>query len=267
MKLASRASAGLLGRLRAELSGLWRALTVGRGSRMNTLPRDWRLLAEAGDAEAQYNLAVVQDIGRQSPANHAEAARWYRRAAEQGHAGAQHGLAYLHREGRGVPQDDREAARWYREAAAQGHAEAQYALGDFAASGRGGPRDPSGAVGWFREAAERGHAHAQYRLALMLAEGRGTEPSLELALAWVGRAAAQGLPEAQLWLGQHYESGDLLPGDPVEAHRWLSLAARGLPPGETREAAELQATRLRSTMTERQIAESLRLVSSYVPRG
>lgn len=224
------------------------------------MPREWRQRAEAGDPEAQYNLAVIQDIGRRGAPNHAEAARCYRLAAEQGHVGAQHGLAYLYRVGRGVPRDEAEAVRWYEKAAAQGHAEAQFALGEI----RAAAGDGRGAAAWFGKAAERGHAHAQYRLALMLTEGQGANPAR--ALAWAGRAAAQGLPEAQFWLGRQYDLGEKLPRDPVEAHRWLSLSAAALPQGEARKQAEERVRCLQSVMTRAQRVESDRLVRSFLPR-
>ena len=52
-----------------------------------------------------------------------------RLAAEQGNADAQYNLAVMYANGLGVPQDDAEAVRWYRRAADQGMANAQAALG------------------------------------------------------------------------------------------------------------------------------------------
>ena len=48
----------------------------------------------------------------------AEAVRWYRLAADQGHADAQYNLGLMY--AKGVPEDDAEAVRWYRLAADQG---------------------------------------------------------------------------------------------------------------------------------------------------
>jgi hypothetical protein len=47
------------------------------------------------------------------PQDYAEAAYWYRLAAEQGCADAQYELAYLFEHGLGVPLDYAEAAHWY----------------------------------------------------------------------------------------------------------------------------------------------------------
>ena len=47
--------------------------------------------------------------------------RLYRLAAEQGHVEAQYNLGTMFEAGRGVAQDDAEAAKWYGLAAEQGH--------------------------------------------------------------------------------------------------------------------------------------------------
>ena len=54
-----------------------------------TALRTFRLLAENGDAVAQFKLGAMYDRGENVPQNFAEAEKWYRAAAEQGHAEAQ----------------------------------------------------------------------------------------------------------------------------------------------------------------------------------
>ena len=49
----------------------------------------------------------------------AEALRWFRLAAEQGHAQAQFNLGIMYNTGRGVPQDNVSAHMWLNLAAAQ----------------------------------------------------------------------------------------------------------------------------------------------------
>jgi hypothetical protein len=51
-----------------------------------------RVLAEQGDAYAQYDLRAMYYNGFGMPKDDAEVARWYRLAAEQGDAYAQTGL-------------------------------------------------------------------------------------------------------------------------------------------------------------------------------
>ena len=56
--------------------------------------------AEAGDAEAQYQLGNRYRLGEGVSEDPFEAASWYRRAAEQGHGMAMYMLGYLHYRGR-----------------------------------------------------------------------------------------------------------------------------------------------------------------------
>ena len=89
-------------------------------------------LADAGNAEGEYHLAVLLENGRGMTQNYAEAAGWYRAAAEQGLAAAQYSLGYMYERGLGVPQDNVQAHLWYNLAAAQGNQDAAEAR-DFVA--------------------------------------------------------------------------------------------------------------------------------------
>ena len=118
-------------------------------------------LAEQGDMEAQFDLAVMYATGRGlgQDANE-EAVRWFRRSADRGHAGARLSLGIMHGTGLGVEQDDVEAVRWYRGLAEQGHAEAQFLLGVMYDNGRGVHRDGAEALRWMRLAAAQDDADA-----------------------------------------------------------------------------------------------------------
>lgn len=84
-----------------------------------------KVLAEAGEADAQNNLGNRYYNGTGVARNDQEAARWYRLAAEQGNAHGQYNLGVMYENGRGFFRNSREAVRWYRLAAGQGHATAQ----------------------------------------------------------------------------------------------------------------------------------------------
>ncbi len=51
-----------------------------------TALREWRPLAEQGDADAQYNLALMYDRGYGVPQDYVQARQWYEKAAAQGDA-------------------------------------------------------------------------------------------------------------------------------------------------------------------------------------
>ena len=71
-----------------------------------TALREFRPLADQGDAAAQYNLGIMYSEGRGVQQGDAEAVRWFRKAADQGNADAQHNLGVMYEKGRGVQQGD-----------------------------------------------------------------------------------------------------------------------------------------------------------------
>jgi len=73
----------------------------------------WMPLAEAGNRNAQNNIAVLHENGEGVPRDYAVAARFYRLAAGQGHADAQASLGALYENGRGVPKDLIRAHMWF----------------------------------------------------------------------------------------------------------------------------------------------------------
>jgi len=81
--------------------------------------KEFRILAEQGDATAQTNLGNMYDNGEGVPEDDTEAVKWYRKAAEQGHATAQYNLGLMYANGEGVPEDDTRAYAWFNLAAAQ----------------------------------------------------------------------------------------------------------------------------------------------------
>mgnify|MGYP006240838927 CR=1 FL=1 len=83
----------------------------------------------------------MYEKGKGVPQDDKEAARLYRLAAEQGYADAQFNLGVMYNNGNGVPQDYKEAVYWYQLAAEQGHSKAQGNLGVMYAFGNGVMKD------------------------------------------------------------------------------------------------------------------------------
>jgi len=81
--------------------------------------RWYRLAAERGVAEAQFNLAAL------SPPGDAAAVSWFRLAAERGLAAAQFNLALRYRDGNGVNADNTTAYFWLTLAAAKQYPNAE----------------------------------------------------------------------------------------------------------------------------------------------
>ncbi len=86
---------------------------------------EWRPLAVAGDADAQFNLGQAYKLGRGVPSDLGQAEAWYRRAAKQGHLQAEDNLGLvLFTAGR-----RQEAMPYIEHSAARGEPRAQYVLG------------------------------------------------------------------------------------------------------------------------------------------
>ena len=86
-----------------------------------TAMKEWRPLAEQGDAVAQYNLGTMYDNGDGVVQDYAEAVKLYRLAAEQGDAYAQNNLGVAYGYGQGVLQDNILSHMWYNIASANGY--------------------------------------------------------------------------------------------------------------------------------------------------
>ncbi|UUX47966.1 peptidoglycan-binding protein [Nisaea acidiphila] len=148
--------------------------------------------AEAGDATAQHDLAILNLTGKGGPKDVVRAAELLREAAIQGLASAQYNLAVLYETGQGVRKDDVRALLWYHSAAEQGHPNAQYNLGVMYAEGRGIPLNFEEAARWFRAAANQGLGRALYNLAVMTDEGLGVTQDKTAALELYRAAAGAG---------------------------------------------------------------------------
>lgn len=155
--------------------------------------REWRPLAEEGDARAQYYLGIMYANGEGVPENDRQAAYWFRKSARQGNSQSQYHLGMMYANGEeGVPEDDTQAVYWFRKSARQGDARAQFNLGVMYEFGEGVPEDDRQAMSWYQQAAEQGHARAQFGLGRMYADGAGVARDNVQAYAWFNLAAARG---------------------------------------------------------------------------
>lgn len=122
---------------------------------------EWRPLALAGDADAQFNMGQAYKLGRGVSADLAQAAEWYRRAAKQGHLQAEDNLGLLL-----FTQDRRvEAMPMIQRSAARGEPRAQYVLGTAMFNGELVTKDWPRAYALTKSASDAGLAVAAARLA------------------------------------------------------------------------------------------------------
>jgi hypothetical protein len=197
---------------------------------------NYRSLADSGDASAQFNLALMYDLGQGTPADQALATHWYAKAAAQNQRAAQYNLGVMGWRTReqGAVALDQARVHWDA-AATAGLAEAQFAAGVLAALDGG--EGSALAVGYFEQAAEQGHVQAMANLAngLRLAAlasdpadpaalGRAAQ-TYERAAQTYERAALQGDPLAMYMLARAHWHAEGLSKDPVLAVEWYTRAA------------------------------------------
>ena len=126
--------------------------------------------------------------------NKKQAAHWYRQAAEAGHANAQYNLAVMLFNGDGIPQDKEQAMDWYRKSAEQGFMRAQHNLADILKDN--GNREE--ALIWFRRAAEQGSMESKYDLALtLLNNGKGASEERQEAFLLLTELAKEDYKDSQ----------------------------------------------------------------------
>lgn len=122
---------------------------------------EWRPLALAGDADAQFNLGQAYKLGRGVPADMAQAEAWYRRAAKQGHLQAEDNLGLI----LFTANRRAEAMPFILNSAARGEPRAQYVLGTAHFNGDLAPQDWPRSYALTKRASDAGLGIASARLA------------------------------------------------------------------------------------------------------
>ena len=178
--------------------------------------------ASRGNAEAQYRLGRMYDLGEGVQKDYREAVGWYRRAAEQNHAPAQFALAEMYKNGDGVAKDINEAVKWYRRAADNGSAGAQLLLGVLYESGVGVKQDFADAARWYRRSAEQKDARAQMMLANLYPMGQGV-PRNRVAAYALYTVSAGSEPKDNPSLGHRTQMTRLMTAAEVEAGQRLAV--------------------------------------------
>ena len=99
-------------------------------------------LAEIGNPEAQYRIAIQHQAGLGVVQNQLQAYYWMREAADQDHALALHGLGIMYLYGECVEKNESEAALWLQRAADQGLAGSMATLANMYEQGLGVEKNP-----------------------------------------------------------------------------------------------------------------------------
>lgn len=189
MKRATLAVAALLAALPAGADVKAGVDAWSRGEFARAV-QEWRPLAIAGDADAQFNMGQAYKLGRGVPVNLDQAQSWFKRAADQGHIQAQDNY------GIGLFQANRhaEAAQWLERSVARGEPRAQLVLATMLFNGDGVKADYPRAYALMTRASQAGLSSASQSLAQMdgFISPADREQGMQLARRYAAETRATG---------------------------------------------------------------------------
>lgn len=167
--------------------GVLYALGDGVEKGIERASQEWKIAADAGIAEAQYQLGMISIANEETLQQGLE---WLRKAANHAQVDAALALGKIYARGKySLGPDMREAAHWYRRAAEEGNPQAQYIYALMCLTGSGVERDDKQGMSWLQLAAGRDYLPAVHKLAECYRKGEGTEANPQLAEVWEQRAA------------------------------------------------------------------------------
>ena len=127
-------------------------------------------LAKQGDAEAQFNVGEMYEIGFGVKQDEKEARYWISKSANQNYETAGFKLLYWDMEQSGLKGKNKTRVIELNKMAKQDNAQAQYYLGKMYANGVGINKNTDAAIGWLNKAALSGVLEAEVELATMREE-------------------------------------------------------------------------------------------------
>ncbi|XZG70469.1 tetratricopeptide repeat protein [Chitinibacteraceae bacterium HSL-7] len=185
--------------------------------------------------------------------------------AEAGNSDAQRELAYRYEDGNGVPLDEAKALHWQERAAiASGAADDQARVGWMYEMGVGTEADPYLAASWYRRAVAQGNSHAQNLLALLLLEGKGAKVDVEEGCRLLEQSAKQGLPEAESNLAFRLGRNGLCGSD---VPRSLALLEKAAIAGNGEAAGELGRILIEGEDVPRDVETGMKWMETSHRRG
>ena len=229
-------------------------------------------------------MGMIYKLGQGVQQDYEEAVKWYRLGAEQGDIDAQYNLGLMYENGQGVQQDYKEAVKWYRLGAEQGGVNAQYNLGLMYSTGKGTPQSHKESIKWLlkvaeqnqvvtsmkaqrliranyhqlhKQIAEEGDSYAQRFLGASYYLGLGVTQDYAEAAKWYKKAAEKEDRIAQNILGAMYAKGKGVSKDFVEAYKWFSIS------GKTGNGRMYKEKIGKQKMTSAQIAKAQKLVRKW----
>lgn len=192
----------------------------------------WLKKAEAGDPEAQFQLAMCYRDGIGVSQSDVEALKWCKMSADQGCNNALNNLGCMYAKGLcGLLKSPQQAFEYFIKAANLGDTYAQRNVAVYFRFGWGNiEKSILFAVEWYTKAADKGDRKAQYSLGEICEKGEGGWPqSDEKAIEWYKRAAARNLAAAQTKVGIFHKEnrGGLPQSDILAVENFQKAAEKG----------------------------------------
>jgi len=140
------------------------------------------VLANKGDAEAQYHAGMMLNNGIGTQQDTRQAFEWFQKSAASDHPlGAYKLGCYYDGQGAGVVASDSDAALKYKLVSAKaGYALAQHDVANLY-DRQGNPEE---ALKWWKMAADQGYPNALFSLSRAYSAGKGTPRDLSLSYAY-----------------------------------------------------------------------------------
>ncbi len=196
MKLILTTLALLSLTISTAFADLEKGLAAAEAGDYETAFIEYKKVAEAGDAEAQFLLSNMYFDAIGTSFDSAEGIRWLTAAANQDHHDAQFTLSVLYSNGRYVTQSEVEAFNWGLRAANNGNLMAHFTVGTYYMQGAGTDADPAKGIEWHTKGADLGLRDSQYTLGVAYENGIGVDQNYETALNYLREAAKNGMPDA-----------------------------------------------------------------------
>lgn len=159
-------------------------------------------IAESGDADAQFKLAMAYVNGKDLSKNPSKATYWFEKAAMQGHVIAQYNIGQSYEKGIGVQVNEYKAFYWYMKAAENGDTDAISNVGLFYYLGKGTAIDYKKAVSYWTKASELNDDRATFNLGICYRDGQGVGEDWYKARELFEKAIKLGHPKASSALDQ-----------------------------------------------------------------
>jgi len=176
--------------------------------------REWRPLAEQGNATAQFNLGNMYIIGLGVPLDYAQAHMWYNLATSRYPPSGDRDTAVKNRDllaKKMTPAQISEAQKLAREWKPRVSGPVVAGFDEGVAAANSGDFETAYRV--FLPLALAGDVAAQNSLGIMYFSGRGVRQDYAKAMKWYKKAAKQGYTKSQHNLGFMYDSGQGVPQD------------------------------------------------------